>query len=81
MAPGPMQIVIIILLVMVIFGAGRIPAIMENVAKGINSFKKGLKDEDQKISSQSKTSDVPSSEASGAQEQEAAPKNKDGKES
>ena len=46
MAPSAMQILIIILIVMVLFGAGRIPNIMENLAKGINSFKKGLKDED-----------------------------------
>lgn len=46
MAPGYMQIIVVILLVMLIFGAGRIPNIMENVAKGMKSFKKGLKDED-----------------------------------
>ena len=46
MAPGAMQIIIVILLVVVIFGAGRIPVVMENLAKGINSFKKGLKDDD-----------------------------------
>ena len=45
MAPGAMQIIVIILLVMVLFGAGRIPTIMENLAKGVNSFKKGLKDD------------------------------------
>lgn len=46
MAPGAIQIIVIILLVMLLFGAGRIPGIMENLAKGITSFKKGLKDED-----------------------------------
>ncbi|MGH1402828.1 MAG: twin-arginine translocase TatA/TatE family subunit [Alphaproteobacteria bacterium] len=46
MAPGAMQIIVVILLVMILFGAGRIPAIMENLAKGIKSFKKGLNDED-----------------------------------
>ncbi len=46
MSPSIIQIAIVIVLVMVLFGAGRIPTIMENVAKGINSFKKGLKDED-----------------------------------
>ncbi len=46
MSPGPMQILIIIILVLIIFGAGRVPSIMENLAKGINSFKKGLKEED-----------------------------------
>ncbi len=46
MSPSVIQIIIVILLVMVLFGAGRIPTIMENLAKGVNSFKKGLKDED-----------------------------------
>ncbi len=46
MAPSAIQILVIVLLVMVLFGAGRIPSIMENMAKGINSFKKGLKEED-----------------------------------
>lgn len=46
MAPSALQILIIIVLVMVLFGAGRIPSIMENIAKGVNSFKKGLKEED-----------------------------------
>ncbi len=45
MAPSAIQIIIVVLLVMVLFGTGRIPIIMENLAKGINSFKKGLKDE------------------------------------
>ncbi|MFP4097526.1 MAG: twin-arginine translocase TatA/TatE family subunit [Alphaproteobacteria bacterium] len=56
MAPGALQIIIIILLVMVLFGAGRIPVIMENLAKGINSFKKGLKEEDEDASSSSSSS-------------------------
>jgi sec-independent protein translocase protein TatA len=47
MAPGFWQIAIIILLVVVFFGAGRVPLIAENLAKGIKSFKKGLKDEDE----------------------------------
>ena len=48
MTPGPLQIILIILLILLIFGAGRVPGIMENLAKGITSFKKGLKDEDTK---------------------------------
>lgn len=52
MAPGPLQIAIVVLLILVVFGAARVPMIAENLAKGIKSFKKGLKDEDepQKIS-------------------------------
>lgn len=40
------QIAIIVLIVVLLFGAGKIPRLMGDVAKGINSFKKGLKDED-----------------------------------
>lgn len=47
MSTGLMEILVIIFLVFLIFGAGRIPSIMENFAKGINSFKKGLRDEDE----------------------------------
>lgn len=46
MAPGPLQIAIVVLLILVVFGAGRVPMIAENLAKGIKSFKKGLKEED-----------------------------------
>ena len=54
MTPGPLQILIVLVLVLLLFGAGRVPGIMENLAKGINSFKKGLREEDsepKKISS------------------------------
>ena len=45
MAPGPLQIAIVILLILLLFGASRVPMIAENLAKGIKSFKKGLKDD------------------------------------
>ena len=54
MAPGTLQIAIIVLLVLVVFGASRVPGIAENLAKGIKSFKKGLKDDDEAITDQSK---------------------------
>ncbi len=46
MAPGPLQIAIVVLLILVVFGASRVPGIAENLAKGIKSFKKGLKEDD-----------------------------------
>lgn len=48
MAPGPLQIAIVVLLILLVFGAARVPMIAENLAKGIKSFKKGLKDEPEK---------------------------------
>ena len=46
MAPGVWQIIVVVLLILVVFGASRLPVIAENLAKGINSFKKGLKDDE-----------------------------------
>lgn len=45
--PGIWQILIVLLLVVLLFGRGKISDLMGDVAKGITSFKKGLKDEDQ----------------------------------
>ncbi len=47
MTPGPLQIIVVLLLIVMFFGASRVPGIAENLAKGIKSFKKGLKDEDE----------------------------------
>ncbi len=44
MMPGPLQILLIVLLILIVFGASRLPSIAENLAKGITSFKKGLKE-------------------------------------
>ncbi len=46
MSPGPLQILLVIVLILLLFGSSRVPGIMENLAKGLKSFKKGLKDED-----------------------------------
>lgn len=43
---GPWEIFLVLLVVLVIFGAGRLPTIMGDLAKGVKSFKAGLKDED-----------------------------------
>ena len=43
---GPLQIVIILLVVLLFFGRGKIPQLMGDVAKGIKSFKSGMKEED-----------------------------------
>lgn len=40
---GSSELLLIILLVLVLFGANRFPRIMENFANGIKSFKKTMK--------------------------------------
>jgi sec-independent protein translocase protein TatA len=42
MVPGPMELVLILLIVVVVFGARRIPEIMGGVGKGIKSFKDAM---------------------------------------
>lgn len=43
---GIWQIVIVAVVVVLLFGRGKISELMGDVAKGINSFKKGLNDEE-----------------------------------
>ena len=44
MAPSGLQILLIIILLVLLFGRGRIAALMGEVAKGIKSFRAGLKE-------------------------------------
>lgn len=45
MSIGFGQIIIIILVIILIFGASRLPKIAEDLAKGMKAFKRGLADE------------------------------------
>ena len=53
MSIGFWQIAIVVVLVVLLFGRGKISSLMGDVAKGIKSFKKGMKDP---IQDQSETS-------------------------
>ncbi|WP_339950871.1 twin-arginine translocase TatA/TatE family subunit [uncultured Albimonas sp.] len=46
MAPSIWQILIVAVLVVLLFGRGKISGVMGDVAKGIKSFKKGMQDDD-----------------------------------
>ena len=43
---GPMEALIILLIVVVIFGAGKIPQLGAGLGKGIRNFQRALKGED-----------------------------------
>ncbi len=45
---GWMEILIIVVLVLVLFGSSKIPAMMRNLADGINVFKKEIKTDNKK---------------------------------
>jgi sec-independent protein translocase protein TatA len=46
MSIGVWQVVIVLVIVVIIFGAGKLPHVMGDVAKGIKNFKKGMADDE-----------------------------------
>jgi sec-independent protein translocase protein TatA len=46
---GPWQILIVAIVVLVLFGRGKISNLMGEVGKGITAFKKGVKDGSEEI--------------------------------
>ena len=47
MSLGPWQLIIIALVILVLFGRGRISEMMGDFGKGIKSFKQGMNEEEQ----------------------------------
>lgn len=47
MAPSIWQILIVVVLIVLLFGRGKISGVMGDVAKGIKSFKKGMAEDDE----------------------------------
>lgn len=56
MSVGIWQLVLILLIVFVIFGAGKLPKVMGDLGKGVRALKKGLKEDD--VNTPSKTIDA-----------------------
>jgi sec-independent protein translocase protein TatA len=54
MSIGFWQIAIVVVLVVLLFGRGKISDLMGDVAKGIKSFKKGMSDNTDQINSSDK---------------------------
>ena len=67
MSIGFWQIAVVVVLVVLLFGRGKISSLMGDVAKGIKSFKKGMKDPTQdqiKDPTQDQTGSAPSEDKS-----------------
>ena len=58
--PGLWGIIIVAVVVIVLFGRGKISGVMGEVASGIKAFQKGMKDEDQKPAPMTTTAQVQS---------------------
>ena len=48
MTPSIWQLLIVLVIVLLLFGRGKIPQLMGDMARGIKSFKKGMTEEDKK---------------------------------
>ncbi|MCL6250990.1 twin-arginine translocase TatA/TatE family subunit [Altererythrobacter sp. KTW20L] len=68
MSLGPWQLAIIAILILVLFGRGRISEMMGDFGKGINSFKKGMSEtgEDKPAAPQAPPAQIASPEAAPA---------------
>ena len=64
MSIGFWQIAIVVVLVVLLFGRGKISSLMGDVAKGIKSFKKGMSDKPDQ------TDSIPSSEETSKSSEE-----------
>lgn len=47
MSIGPLQIILILVIVLVVFGAGKLPNVMGDVGKGVRNLKKGIRGDDE----------------------------------
>ena len=48
MTQSPLQLIIVLVIVLLLFGRNKIPQLMGDIAKGIKSFKSGMKEEEKK---------------------------------
>ena len=48
MTPSIWQLLIVLVIVLLLFGRGKIPQLMGDMARGIKSFKKGMSEEEKK---------------------------------
>ncbi|HJO77171.1 MAG TPA: twin-arginine translocase TatA/TatE family subunit [Pelagibacteraceae bacterium] len=69
MSIGFWQIAIVVVLVVLLFGRGKISSLMGDVAKGIKSFKKGMSDNPDQTSSISSSPEKKSSEETSNEDQ------------
>ncbi len=68
MGIGVWQVVLVLVIVLIIFGAGKLPKVMGDVAKGVKNFKSGMAEEVTDSSSGSKPVENTSAQVSESAE-------------
>jgi sec-independent protein translocase protein TatA len=55
---GTQELLIILVLVMIIFGAGKLPQVGSSLGKGLRNFKKGMNDADEEEIEEAKVEEI-----------------------
>ncbi len=63
MSIGPWQVIIVLVIILILFGAGKLPRVMGDLAKGVKNFKKGLNEEDHETAIESKPAETVAAES------------------
>lgn len=49
---------LVLVIILIVFGAGKLPRVMGDFAKGIKAFRSGMKEEGEKVEDQAKPADA-----------------------
>lgn len=66
--PGGIEWIVILAVVVLLFGAKKIPALAEGLGKGIKNFKSAMKSEDEKVADNQKVEDQKTTTTQSTQE-------------
>lgn len=62
---GQWEILIILVIVLVVFGAGKLPSVMSDLGKGVSEFKKSLKGDEPADGKTAEKADTPTKKKKG----------------
>lgn len=57
MSVGFWQLILIFLIILLLFGSGKLPKVMKELGEGLNGMKKALKDDEKKVEDEKKDND------------------------
>lgn len=66
MSIGIWQVVLVLVIVLILFGAGKLPRVMGDLAKGIKNFRTGMKEEEAEAAQSDAPREVPHEEPAPA---------------
>lgn len=72
MSIGPWQIILVLVIVLIIFGAGKLPRVAGDLAKGIKNFKNGMNEDDTEADSKKEISSETSAKEKAEDKDKAA---------